>query len=160
MLPRQIGGWLGILSVLRMHLNRTQHLMLQAPMCNRRRQNGGFSVGHVVIRLGHADTQVQHLAAQRRGINLIQQFNQGVVVYRAITRPDEPVAGQQIGAKIVKHFMQCITLQAQLRVYLNLIEESEFGLTQIAIGDEGQRNNSRRRLRTVLWVFTHDGFHS
>ncbi|MDO8286674.1 MAG: hypothetical protein Q7T69_16830 [Rhodoferax sp.] len=107
------------------------------------------------IHFGQLDTQAQDFSAKGRIIDFLQDLRQGVCVYWAGICPSELVAGQEVCTKRVEYFMQCIAVQTQLFVHREPIEQRELGVVHIAIGNDGQGNNSCGCLRAVLGVFAH-----
>ncbi len=51
--------------------------------------------------------------------------------------------------------MQSIALQTELFVHCNLIEQCKLGSVDVAIGNDGQGDDSGRSLGAVLGIVTH-----
>ena len=119
--------------------------------CN---QNDGFTRCNMPINLGKPDAQAQPLAPQGGVIDFPHQFGQRVLVHRAVVCPGELFAGQQIFVKRINDGMQCIARQPELFMHSELIEQCKLRLVHVAVGNDGQGNDSRGGLGTVLDIFT------
>jgi hypothetical protein len=118
-------------------------------------QNHGLAFCNVRVRFRQLDAQAQHAAAELGIVDLSHQSRQCVLVHGAGSGKGQLVVGKQIRAERVEHVMEGIAIHTQLLVHRQLLEQREFGIADIAVGNNGQGNESCRSLRTVLRVFAH-----